>query len=395
MLDSTSINLIKFIKNWFKDEGDEFVPLHRPLFSELDKEYVTDCIESTFVSSVGKYVEKFEEMICEFTNSKYAVASSSGTTALQLSILSTQTEASFQQEELILCPSLTFIGTINPIFHSGHMPYFLDAEEETLGLCPKALRSFFENETEDKEGRCFHLPTEKFINSCLLVHIFGNPAKVQEIKDLCDKYSVNLIEDSAESLGSWVNGKHTGTLGKAGALSFNGNKTITTGGGGVLITNDEKIAKIAKHLSTTAKLPHRYEFFHDMTAFNFRLPNLNASLGCAQLEHLPKLLKDKQSLFEGYLEFFKNYQGENLKFVQPRENTISNHWLNAIILENREQRDSFLNFSNDMGIQTRPLWTPMHLLPHLKNCPKGNLEITNMLYDRVVNLPSSARLGTI
>ncbi len=395
MIDSTSNDLIQFIKDWFKDEGNEFIPLHRPIFSDLDKQYVTDCIESTFVSSVGKYVEKFEEMICEFTNSKFAVASSSGTTALQLSILSSQPDQSFLKEEIVLCPSLTFIGTINPIFHSGHVPYFLDAEKETLGMCPIALKQFFETETEIKEGRCFHLPTEKFVNSCLLVHIFGNPARVQEIKSLCDKYTVNLIEDAAESLGSWFDSKHTGTFGKAGALSFNGNKTITTGGGGILITNDEKVAKTAKHLSTTAKLPHKYEFVHDRTAFNYRLPNLNASLGCAQLEHLPKILEDKKCLFTGYLDFFKNSKEQNLEFVQPIENTLSNHWLNAIILESRDQRDSFLDFTNKMGIQTRPLWTPMHNLPHLKNFPSGNLETTNMLYDRVVNLPSSARLGAI
>ncbi len=390
-----SINqIISFIRDWYKNEGEDFIPLHRPLFSNLDKELVTDCIDSTFVSSVGKYVDKFEEMICEFTGSKFAVASSSGTTALQLSILSTQAEVSFRQEELILCPSLTFIGTVNPILHSGHIPYFLDAEDKTLGLCPDDLKRFLENETEKKEGRCFHPSTGKFVNSCILVHIFGNPARIKEIKALCDTFNINLIEDAAESLGSFVENKHTGTFGKASALSFNGNKTITTGGGGVLLTDDQEVARIAKHLSTTAKQPHKYEFIHDRTGFNFRLPNLNASLGCAQLKHLPLILKDKKELRSEYESFFSNPELE-AKLIFPSKNTTANNWLNAVTVKDKNHRDIFLEVTNSAGIQTRPLWRPMHTLPHLSQFPKSEMVNTNNFFERTINIPSSARKGII
>jgi len=372
-----------FIRQQFATQ--DFVPLHEPCFIGNEKKYLIQCIDSTFVSSVGKYVDLFESEMAAYTGAKYAIAVVNGTAALHIGLLL----AGVQRDDEVITQALTFIATCNAISYCGAQPVFIDVDRKTLGLSAQALSEFLQNETHIKDGICINIKTGNKITAVVPMHTFGNPCDIAEIAKLCKKYNIALIEDAAESLGSYANGTHTGLFGDLGVLSFNGNKTITTGGGGMIITNNKELAKKAKHITTTAKLPHPYKFLHDQIAYNYRMPNINAALGCAQLEKLTLILKNKKQLHDNYSAFFKT---QNIEFVESQNNTKSNHWLNAIVLENKQQQESFLKHSNDNGIMTRPIWEIMPRLPMFENCLSDKLENTLWLADRVVNIPSSARI---
>jgi perosamine synthetase len=372
--------IVEFIKEIY--QTDQFIPLHEPRFSGNEKKYLAECIDSTFVSSVGKYVDLFEEKISKYTGAKHAIAVVNGTQALFVAL---QLAGATRNTEVIT-QSLTFVATANAIHYTGANPIFLDVDKDTMGLSPDALRSFLKNNTKCENGKCINSKTGSEIVACVPMHTFGHPCRIQEIKQICDEFCLILVEDAAESLGSYVDSTHTGLFGQLGVISFNGNKIITTGGGGMILTDNGVLAKKAKHLTTTAKVPHPWEFVHDEVGYNFRMPNLNAALGVAQLETLPAYLENKQKLAENYQQFFSEYK---IEFVKGLEGTNSNHWLNAVILENLQQREDFLKYTNENGVMTRCLWTPMHQLHMYQYCQKGYLENTQYLYERVVNLPSS------
>jgi len=375
--------IIKFIKGIFPGAG--FIPLHEPRFSGNEKRYVLDCIDSTFVSSVGKYVDRFEEMICEITGAKYAIAVVNGTCALHIALKL----AGVQPGDEVITQSLSFVATANSIAHCGANPIFLDVERETLGLDPTALKSFLKTHSCIKEDACYNKTTGKRIAACVPMHTFGHSCRIDKIAEICNHYHIALVEDSAESLGSLYKGKHTGTFGQFGVYSFNGNKTVTCGGGGAIVTNDETLAKKAKHITTTAKVPHPYEYVHDMTGYNYRLPNLNAALACAQLEQLSAFIENKRELAKRYQEFFRPL---DIPFIKEPEHARSNYWLNAIILPDRKIRDAFLKATNEAGVMTRPVWQLLNKLDMYKDCQTDALENAKWLEDRVVNIPSSVRI---
>lgn len=377
--------IVKFIRKTFKVEK-EFIPLHEPRFVGNERKYVLDAIDSTFVSSVGAYVDKFEAMMCEITGAKYAIALVNGTNALHLALML----AGVEKDDEVLTQSLTFIATANAISYCGAMPHFVDVDKDTMGLSPSLLKKHLENIAVMKDGFCYNKNTNKRITACVPMHTFGLPLYIDELTDLCKEYNIAVIEDAAESLGSYYKGKHTGTFGLIGTYSFNGNKTVTAGGGGALVTNDEAIAKKAKHLSTQAKIPHKWEYRHDAVGYNYRMPNLNAALICAQLEQLPMYVENKRELSDLYLEFFKN--NTSIQLVREVENAKSNYWLNAILLENEQERDAFLTFTNTNGIMTRPIWTLMNKLEMFKDCPKADLTNSEWLDNKVVNITSSVRV---
>ncbi len=375
-------NTIDFIREHF--ESPDFIPLHEPYFVGNEKAYLNNCIDTTFVSSVGKFVDKFEADIAEFTGAKYAVATVNGTAALHIALIM----AGVERDDEVITQSLTFIATCNAITYLGAKPIFIDVDRETMGMSPDKLKHFLENETKMVNGFCVNKTTKKRIKAVVPMHTFGLPINLDALQDVCEPYKIEIVEDAAESLGSYQNGRHTGTKGLLGTLSFNGNKTITTGGGGMIITNSEELAKKAKHITTTAKKPHRWDFYHDQVGYNYRLPNINAALGCAQLEKLPVILKNKRDLANKYKLFFKD---EAVHFVTEPNNTTANYWLNAIILDNVSERDSFLEATNNAGIMTRPIWKLMSGLPMFANSQKGNLENSIWLEERVVNIPSSVK----
>lgn len=376
----------QFVRNTYRIPN-EFIPLHPPVFRGNEKKYLNECIDSTFVSSVGKFVSQFEDMIAQFTGAKYAIAASSGTAALHMALILADVNTN---DEVITQP-LTFIATANAISYCNAHPVFIDVDKDTLGLSPKALEVFLSQNTELKynpktgKEQSFNTKTKRFIGACIPMHTFGHPARIKELVRVCSKYHITLIEDAAESLGSYYDGQHTGTFGLIGTLSFNGNKTITTGGGGMILTNYEALAKKAKHLTTTAKIPHSWEYIHDFVGYNYRLTNLAAALGVAQIEQIDSILERKKQLALNYEQFFKN---TNITFISENENTNSNYWLNAIILNNRKERDDFLEFTNSNGVMTRPIWELMNRLPMFKDCQHGNLDNAEWLVDRVVNIPS-------
>lgn len=374
---------IDFVRGLY--DHKEFIPLHEPYFNGKEKDYLIDCIDSTFVSSVGKYVDRFEQMIVEFTGAKYAVATVNGTAALHIALLL----SGVKKEDEVITQPLTFVATCNAISYIGARPLFIDVDRETLSLSPEKLEDFLVNHTLQQDGFCKNKVSGRTIKAVVPMHTFGHPAKLKELSELASNHNIALIEDAAESLGSYYKKKHTGLFGAMGTLSFNGNKTITTGGGGMIITNDENIAKRAKYLTTTAKVPHKWEFYHDEVGFNYRLPNLNAALGCAQMELLPKILGNKRSTALMYQEFF--CQMDEVEFIAEPSECDSNYWLNAIVLKNREIRDSFLEATNRSGIMTRPIWKLMNLLPMFRNSQSGDLENSEWLEQRVVNIPSSVR----
>jgi len=373
-------NVINFIQETYKTK--DFIPLHEPKFIGNEKKYLNECIDSTFVSSGGKFVDEFEEKIASYTSAKYAIATSNGTSALHISLLL----ADVGRDNEVITQPLTFVATCNAISYCGAKPLFIDVDRETMGLSPISLKEFLENNTTVINQQCVNNTTGKIIKACVPMHTFGHPCKIDEIKDICDQYYIVLIEDAAESLGGFYKNRHTGTFGKMGVMSFNGNKIITAGGGGCIITDDEDLAKKAKHLTTTAKVPHKWEYVHDMVGYNYRMPNLNAALLVAQLENLDNFIDKKRKLADMYGEFFK---GIDCKFVKESAESSSNYWLNAIILNDKQQRDIFLNESNSQGVMTRPIWTLMNKLPMFKDAQCGDLTNSEWLEERVVNIPSS------
>ena len=375
--------VVDFIRSVYKT--DSFIPLHEPRFLGNEKKYLNECIDSTFVSSVGKFVDEFEEKIASYTGAKYAVATSNGTSALHISLLLANVE---QNDEVITQP-LTFIATCNAISYCNASPVFIDVDKDTMGMSPVALEIFLKENAEVKNQQCVNKSTGKIIKACIPMHTFGHPCRIEEIQKICKEWHIILVEDSAESLGSFYRGQHTGTFGELGVISFNGNKIITSGGGGCILTNNEDLAKKAKHITTTAKEPHKWEYSHDMVGYNYRMPNLNAALMVAQLEQLDGFLKSKRSLAKIYKKFFQN---GDIHFVIDPENAKSNYWLNSIILKSKDQRDLFLDETNSQGIMTRPIWVLMNKLPMFEKAQCGDLTNSEWLEDRVVNIPSSAIL---
>ena len=376
-------SVVDFIRSVYKT--DSFIPLHEPRFLGNEKKYLNECIDSTFVSSVGKFVDEFEDKIASYTGAKYAVATSSGTSALHISLIILGVK---DGDEVITQP-LTFVATCNAINYCNASPIFIDVDKDTMGMSLIALEIFLKENAIIKNQQCINKITGKVIKACVPMHTFGYPCRIDKIQNLCKEWHIALVEDSAESLGSYYKNQHTGTFGEIGILSFNGNKIITSGGGGCILTNNEDLAKKAKHITTTAKEPHKWEYTHDMVGYNYRMPNLNAALIVAQLEQLDGFLKSKRSLAKFYKEFFQN---GDIHFVTDPENAKSNYWLNSIILKSKDQRSLFLDETNSQGIMTRPIWILMNKLPMFKEAQCGDLTNAEWLEERVVNIPSSVIL---
>lgn len=376
--------IINFIQDVFKTK--DFIPLHEPKFIGNEKKYINDCIDSTFVSSVGKYVDQFEDQFAKKIGSKYAIATVNGTAALHISLILSNVK---EKDEVITQP-LTFIATCNAISYIGAKPIFVDVDLDTMGLSPSSLEKFLNDNCEIINKKCVNKNTKGIIKACVPMHTFGHPCRIDEIKIICDKWHISLVEDSAESLGSFYKGKHTGTFGKVSAFSFNGNKIITSGGGGVIVTDDELLAKRAKHLTTTAKVPHSFEYVHDEIGFNYRMPNLNAALILAQLEQLDKFCKNKKELALIFEDFFEKISEVN--FISEPKDAISNYWLQSILFNDNRQRDEFLDCANRNGVMARPIWKLMTELDMFKNSESTDLKNAKYLEERIVNIPSSVRL---
>jgi perosamine synthetase len=374
--------LISFIRQMY--DTKDFIPLHEPKFFGNEKQYLIETINSTFVSSIGNYINNFENAVAKYTGSKYAIAVVNGTAALHTALIL----AGVKSGDEVITQSLTFVATCNAIRYCNADPIFVDVSKDTLGLSQQSMQTFLENNCEIRDdGFCWNKKTNKIIRACVPMHTFGFPVELDEINHLCLKYNIILIEDAAESLGSLYKKTHTGTVGKISAISFNGNKIITTGGGGVLLTNDKILADRAKHISTTAKVKHKWTYQHDEIGFNYRLPNINAALGLAQMELLPKILKIKRRIAKDYQEWGKK---NNIEFVKEPKFTRSNYWLNTILTKNLSERNNMLERTNDNGIATRPIWTPMHKLAINSNSQQTDLSNTEWLNDRLINIPSSA-----
>ena len=377
-------NIVDFIQKTYATK--DFIPLHEPRFIGNEKKYLNDCIDSTFVSSVGKYVDEFEDLFAKTVGSKYAIATVNGTSALHISLLL----ADVGKDDEVITQALTFVATCNAISYCQAKPIFVDVDVETMGLSPISLQDFLQNNCEIKNNQCRNKTTGKIIKACVPMHTFGHPCKIDAIKEICESWNIVLVEDSAESLGSIYKNKHTGTFGKLGAFSFNGNKIITSGGGGVIVTDDATLAKKAKHLTTTAKLTHAFEYAHDEIGYNYRMPNLNAALLVAQLEQLEGFIKNKRLLAGEYEKFFTSVG--DVTFVKEPENATSNYWLQALRFESLQTRDTFLKYTNKNGVMTRPLWKLMHELEMFKDCQSDGLENSKYLQQRVVNISSSVTL---
>lgn len=377
-------DITHFIHQLYK--SDEFIPLHAPLFIGNEKKYMNECIDTTFVSSVGKFVDRFEEMVADYTGAKKAVVCVSGTNALHMAMILVGVE----REDEVLTQALTFIATCNAISYIGAHPVFIDVDKETLGLSPTAVRRWLEKNAEIKESVCYNKHTGRRVKACIPMHTFGHPVKLDELVSVCNEYHIELVEDAAESIGSFYKGKHTGTFGKVGAISFNGNKTITTGGGGMLLFQYEELGKFAKHLTTQAKVPHRWEFVHDHIGYNYRMPNINAALGCAQMENLDRYVENKRETAQKYKEFFST--NSHITFFTEPADCHSNYWLNAVLLKDRQSQQDFLEYTNNHGVMTRPVWQLMNRLEMFKGCETDGLENTIWLEERIVNIPSSVRL---
>lgn len=374
---------VSFIKSQFP--GQEFIPLHAPTFQGNEKKYLAECIDSTFVSYVGRFVGEFEKATAEYTGSKYAIAIANGTLALHAALIL----ADVKRDDEVICPALTFVATANAISYCGAVPLFCDSEVETMGLDVEILEEYLQtNSFINEQGQCINRLTNRRIKACVPMHTFGHPVKVDLLLALCEKYHIVMIEDAAESLGSYYKGKHTGTFGKMGILSYNGNKTITTGGGGMILTDDEQLAKRARHITTTAKVPHPWEFTHDEVGYNYRMTNVSAAIGLAQMEKLNDYLANKRELTELYAGFFRE---KEMHFFTEQKDCHANYWLNCLILKDRNEREEFLKYTNGNGVMTRPIWTLMNKLPMFTNSPKTSLEGAQWLEDRVVNIPSGVR----
>ncbi|MED1801452.1 LegC family aminotransferase [Brevibacillus porteri] len=381
-------SIISILKD-FKPKDMSFLALHEPSFQGNEWVYVKECLDSGWVSSVGKYVDKFEQMLQEYTGMKRAVAVMNGTAALHVSLLLVGVEP----EDEILIPTLTFIATANAVAYCGAIPHFVDCHEETLGLDPRKLELYLQEIAEVRPEGCFNKQTGKRIKAVVPMHTFGHPVDLDYLLEVCVKYRLELVEDAAESLGSFYKGKHTGHWGKVSALSFNGNKVVTTGGGGAILTNDEELGRLAKHLTTTAKKPHKWAFEHDQIGYNYRMPNINAALGCAQLEMLPEFIEQKRALAKKYKEAFSMLDG--IKLLTEPTHSKSNYWLHALILdpEYAPLRDDILTETNEQGIMTRPAWALLHKLPMFCNSPKMDVSIAESIEQRMINIPSSPYLG--
>lgn len=373
--------LVRFVRDQYRT--NDFIPLHAPVFPGREREYLLETIDSTFVSSVGKFVDRFEADMVAFTGSPRAVATMNGTAALHIALVL----AGVEPGDLVISQPLTFVATCNAISYCGAEPVFIDVDRDRLGLSPAAMDAWLsENTRIGDDGLCRTLDDNRVIRAAVPMHTFGHPIDLDAMVEVCARWNVTLIEDAAESLGSYYKGRHTGTFGQIGTLSFNGNKIITTGGGGMVLAGEE-IGTRAKHITTTAKKPHAYEYVHDEIGYNYRLPNLNAALGCAQMEQLPDFLAKKRALAEHYAA---HLEASDLRFVREPADSRSNYWLNAVICEDREQRDALLKATNDSGVMTRPVWALMNHLGMFAHCRRGPLANAEWLEQRVVNLPSSA-----
>ena len=365
------------------------VALHEPCFAGNEWLYVKDCLDSTFVSSVGQYVDRFEAELARYTGAQYAIAVANGTAALHTALLL----AGVRAGDEVLMPALTFVATANAVSYCSAIPHFADSTGRTLGLDPLALREYLNSIAELRDGHCVNIASGNVIRALVPMHAFGHPVEIDAVLAVARDFRLALVEDAAESLGSLINDRHTGTFGLLGTLSFNGNKTITTGGGGAILTNDPERARRAKHLTTTAKLPHRWNYVHDEVGYNYRMPNLNAALGCAQLEQMPRLVEAKRRLFARYRSAFTGIAGVRL-FEEP-SGCRSNYWLQTLLVDEAPagMRDDILATTNDLGLMTRPAWALMHNLAPYRDCPRMNLTAAESLERRLINVPSSAQLG--
>ena len=374
--------LIEFIQDHY--QTTEFIPLHAPVFNGQERNYVLETIDSTFVSSVGAFVDRFEQEVAAYTKSPKAIATVNGTAALHIALKL----AGVENSDLVITQPLTFVATCNAIAYCRAEPVFVDVDKHTLGLSAHAMQAWLEEHAFiDDQLTCRHRDSQRIIRACLPMHTFGHPADLDGIMRVCSQWNIALVEDAAESLGSLYKGQHTGTFGLLGTLSFNGNKIITTGGGGMILTN-EALGQRAKHITTTAKQPHPYEFVHDELDYNYRLPNLNAALGCAQLEQLEAFVAEKRALAQAYAELLAH---SSLQFVVEPEHCRSNYWLNAVICDNQQQRDELLKVTNEAGVMSRPIWQLMNQLTMYRHALKGDIPNAEWLVQRVVNLPSSIK----
>ncbi|EPN1366304.1 aminotransferase LegC [Campylobacter coli] len=375
---------ISFIKNLFNKEN---IALHEPCFIGNEKKYLLECIDSGFVSSVGEFVTRFEEALKEKTKARFAIATNTGTAALHIALLANGIDENCE----VITQSISFVATANAIAYTGAKPVFLDIDENTLSLSPKALEHFLENQTYQKDNLNYNKTTHKLIKACVIMHTFGLSAHIKAIKELCEKYHILLIEDAAEALGSTYENKALGTFGKCGILSFNGNKIITGGCGGAILSDDENLAKLARHLSTTAKIPHPYEYDHDRIAYNYRLCNINAAILLAGLENLELFLENKRELAKIYKDFFKNH--DKCKFIDEKSNEKSNFWLNTLLFKDENLRNIFLEECLKNNIFVRPVWKSLPSLKAFQNCQSNELINTKKLEKRLINLPSSVRIA--
>lgn len=374
--------LVSFVRNEFNT--DQFIPLHEPRFRGNEKKYLNDTIDSTFVSSVGAYVDQFETMMQEITDASKAVAVVNGTASLQVALRLAGVKAGDE----VITQALTFIATANVIAYNHAHPIFLDVDLDTMGLSPKAVNAFLDEFGEMREDGCYNKSTGRKISAVMPMHTFGFPVHMDELLSVCNQWNIPIVEDSAESLGSYYKGKHTGTLGLIGGFSFNGNKTVTCGGGGAIVTNNLDMGIHAKYLTTTAKKAHPYEFFHDELGYNYRMPNLNAALACAQLEQLHGFIENKRELATKYARFFKN---QDIKFREELPDTKANYWLMCVELADISEREAFLKETNAQGIMTRPIWNLMYRLPMYADCQRDAQTNAEFLEERIVNIPSSVR----
>lgn len=375
--------LVTFVQQHY--QTTEFLPLHEPRFDQHEKDLVMDCIDSTFVSSVGKYVDQFEQKLAAYTGASYAIATVNGTSALHIALLL----AGVERETEVITQALSFIATCNAISYCGAEPIFVDVDKQTLGLSPESLEAFLNEYAEIKNQQCINKKTNKRIAACVPMHTFGHPCEIDKIQAICEQWQIPLVEDAAESLGSFYKNQHTGNFGNLAAISFNGNKIVTAGGGGAILTNDEQLAKKAKHITTTAKVPHKWEFNHDQIGYNYRMPNLNAALLCAQLDKLDSFIINKRETAASYQAWC---QQNNITFITEPTNAQSNYWLNAILLADKAEQQAFLEYANVQGVMTRPVWTLLNQLPMFKHCFAMQQTNAQWLADRLVNIPSSVRI---
>lgn len=371
--------------------GTEQSALHEPEFAGNEWTYLKECLDSGFVSSVGQFVDQFENDLATYTGANYAIAVVNGTSALHVALKL----AGVTSGDEVIIPALTFVATGNAVTYLGAKPHFVDSESKTLGIDPEKLRSHLKSSTKIEDGICFNIQTKRIIRAIVPMHTFGHPSELSKLSEIAEDYNLVLVEDSAESMGSFYHGKHTGTIGKLGILSFNGNKSITTGGGGAILTNDPTLAARAKSLTTTSKIPHKWEFKHEEIAYNYRMPNINAALGCAQLEMITSKIEAQRLLFEKYASAFDTVSG--LRLLKEPSGSTSNYWLQTLLLDNpsRSMRDAILEATNNAGFTTRPSWELLSNLPQFKDSPSSDLTQSNELTNRIINIPSSSKLAKV